>query len=859
MQKSNYSIIVLTVKLKKRHRNLEIPVPFPFSVKYNFFAAVSKSTVMKIGARFVWCLLVGCLVNLSTISAQDSAICYLRDENGRIREHNVDFTKMLLNVKFNTKEGKVIGNVKYSFKPIQFIVDTLHLDAPGIAIKKVLFEGKETPFTPDSAGVNIKFLQAVDWNKEYKLEINYEATPRKGLYFIGWDTDTKNTGNDRYFTRKQIWTQGQGIDNRHWFPCYDDVNDKMITETIITFDSSYTVISNGVLKEKKKNADGTATWHYAMSKPMVPYLVMIAIDKYAWKDYKSKNGMVSRQYYYANLPQTAAPTYEYSAEMMDWLAKETGVAYPWPTYCNVPVQDFMFGAMENTTATIYGDFYLNDARMSLERGYVSTNAHELTHQWFGDYITEYSAQHHWLHESFATYYSKQFLRTILGEDQYEWAKHSEGIQAINADRSNRYPVAHSMGGSARHYPKGSYVIDMIRYVVGDSVYKRCITNYLKKHAYGNVSNHDFMFAFMETAGVNLDWFFDEWVFRAGFPEYEVTYERQTDRVAFYVSQKQKTDNLTSYFKMPMVFEVHFKDGSSSVKREWISHAADTVYLSAPKGKEIDYTLFDPAGNVLKTVNFKKGYDELLAQASKAKYMIDRYDALVALRDSDIEKKREFLISTFNKETYTHIKEEIVAQLSNDRAAATIALLKLAAHDKDFLVRRAVIEHLEEIPESLLPDMENLLTDSSYYTIEIALRKLYKQHTENSKKYFALTKGVRGINNNIEITWLELNSKDAEDGSTAFAKQIVPYTSNQYEFRTRVRAMETLERLGYCDEDVIKNLFEACLHNNNRLSNPASRVLKLLLKKGNNLEIARGIASFTVWKDWQKEIIDKQLN
>src|SRR6185369_9130630 len=124
--------------------------------------------------------------------------------------------------------------------------------------------------------------------------------------------------------------------------------------------------------------DGTATWHYAMTRPMVPYLIMIAIDKYAYKNYKSKNGMVSRQYYYADHPETVLPTYQYTAEMMDWLSGETGVPFPWETYANIPVQDFMYGAMENTTATVYGDFYLFDQRSNIERPYLGVNAHELT-------------------------------------------------------------------------------------------------------------------------------------------------------------------------------------------------------------------------------------------------------------------------------------------------------------------------------------------------------------------------------------------------------------------------------------------------------------------------------------------------
>jgi aminopeptidase N len=364
---------------------------------------------------------------------------------------------------------------------------------------------------------------------------------------------------------------------------------------------------------------------------------------------------------------------------------------------------------------------------------------------------------------------------------------------------------------------------------------------------------------METAGVNLDWFFDEWVYRAGIPNYEVKYERQSDRVAFVVNQVHKTDELTGYFKMPGVFEVYFKDGSSAQKKVWLSHASDTVYVSAPVGKEIDYTLFDPASNLIKTINFKKTYEELAAQAEKAKHMIDRYDALIALRDFDTDKKRDLLIKIFDKETFHQTKEEVVGQLSKDTNAISLALLKRALNDKDFQVRRAVPENVAEVAESILSDFEKLLTDSSYTTIEVALRKLCKLYPDKTQQYLTVVKNVMGIHNNIRITWLELSSKELSGSNySANQKQLVNYTSNAYEFRTRTKAMEALERLNYCDEDLIKNLFNACLSANSRLSNPASRILKALLKKQENHDKAKAIFALTTWKDWERKIIEAHL-
>ena len=314
--------------------------------------------------------------------------------------------------------------------------------------------------------------------------------------------------------------------------------------------------------------------------------------------------------------------------------------------------------------------------------------------------------------------------------------------------------------------------------------------------------------------------------------------------------------------MPIFFEVHFKDGSASVKKAWVSHASDTIYISAPAGKEIDYTLFDPASNILKTVNFQKSFEELSAQAERAKNMIDRYDALQALRTYEVDKKRSLLIRMFNKSDFNIIQNEIMQQLGKDKTPATVELFKKALRDKDFMVRRSAIQNMEDFPQELLPLVENLLQDSSYVTIEVTLRKLCKLNTAKAATYLQQTKDVMGFDNNVRMAWLELKCKDANIDSVSgnkFKKQLVTYTSNQYEFGTRVQAIAIVERLGYCDNDFIKNLFNASLYSNSRLSNPATKVLKLVLRNADNKQLAKSIFEAGTWKEWQRKILEGILN
>ncbi|MCD8528581.1 MAG: hypothetical protein LRY27_01025 [Chitinophagales bacterium] len=256
---------------------------------------------MKKRYLFIYLLLLGYTF---TYAQEDNLLCRHFDEAGRIREHNVDFLTMELHVDFDTEQKKVFGKVVYTFKPLRENVKNIFIDAPGIDIEQYYIDGDYAEGNHTDEGLYIICNQVLDWNQEHTLSITYEAQPEKGLYFLGWD-DTTNRA------RKQIWTQGQGIDNRYWIPGYDDVSDKLLTETYINFPTGYEVISNGDLVDKFETKDNHTTWHYKMNEPQVLYLVMIAIGEYTYQDIPSKNGVVNRQYYYPDKPEDFAPTYKY--------------------------------------------------------------------------------------------------------------------------------------------------------------------------------------------------------------------------------------------------------------------------------------------------------------------------------------------------------------------------------------------------------------------------------------------------------------------------------------------------------------------------------------------------------------------
>jgi aminopeptidase N len=763
-------------------------------------------------------------------------------------EHPIDITHMKVDVSFAPEQKLVRGRVTHSFVPLRHDVDSIFFNGPGIRILAAWLNNTPVPFRVSSAGVTVYPPAPLHWGSSDSITFTYEARPAKGLYFVGWDDPTGRS-------RKQIWTQGQGIDNRHWIPCYDEQNDKMTTETIVTFDSTCRVLSNGTFLGVRNNGDGTSTWHYRMLHPHSSYLVMLAIGVYAEKTVTTHGGVPVHLWYYPEEPGRVEPTYRYSAEGIDFVARHTGVPFPWESYANIPVQDFLYGAMENTTATVFGDFFLVDERSFLDRNFIAVNVHELTHQWFGDFITGRSGKSAWLHESFATFYPKLFQRSLYGEEWYEWERRSEQNAALAAGATNRVPILHGAAGSTRVYQKGSAVLDMMMSTFGEEEYRRVITTYLTSHAYGSVETNDLYQAFQDVLGLSPDWFFDEWIYRGGEPEYRVRFEEiarpgeQGRTSVFTVRQIHERDELVGLFQMPVAFEVHYTDGPPSHVTRMISGETERIEIPNSAARTVAFALFDPGGTILKKVDFPQPAAALIARALNAPHMIDRYDAVCAMRAWPPAEKRDLLKRVFAKERFHAIRSEVVTQLLGD--PASVSLLRTALHDADAHVRAAVIAGGELLPETLRPDEESLLKDSSYNNVAAALTALTTRFPGETDRYLQITAGDRGIGNHVNVLWHEIRARKGHHDALV---RLVDYASPAWEFRTRVNAIEALRRLNYCGDDLIPQLFRALTHWNGRLRAPAGTVAAYFLEQSEPSSRLHSYFRNHPWNDAEREYL-----
>src|SRR5690606_28374585 len=291
------------------------------------------------------------------------------------RNHSVDIQHMKVTVSFIPEQGKVMGHVEHTFSTLQKKIDTLFFDGPGISIESAEMDGKALKFRVDSAGVTVFFEKSLTWSETHKISFKYTALPKKGIYFIGWN-QPENTGKpDIDYIRKQIWTQGQGVDNRFWIPMYDCMNDKFTTETVVTMKNPYKVLSNGKKVEVKDNGNGTSTWHYHLEKPHAGYLLMLGIGNYEVRESKTKRGTPVQFWYYPEFKERVEPTCLRTERMIELLEEQTGIDYPWGSYSQIMVQNFLYGAMENTSATIFGDFFTVDAFGFKDRNYLGVNCH----------------------------------------------------------------------------------------------------------------------------------------------------------------------------------------------------------------------------------------------------------------------------------------------------------------------------------------------------------------------------------------------------------------------------------------------------------------------------------------------------
>jgi aminopeptidase N len=411
----------------------------------------------------------------------------------------VDFKTLEAALWFDVPQKKVMGNLTYTFDVLSK-PDTVYIDARNMQFTDVTINGKKAGWIASANA--LKLYKGFKKGKN-RVEFRYSAQPSQTMYFV-------KDGNDH-----QIWTQGQGKYTSHWLPSFDDVNEKVIFNLQVNYNKDYTVLANGVLKNSVVKGNDL-NWAYTMEKPMSSYLVMLTIGKYRRWKMDSASGTPMEFYLRHEDSLKREPTYRYSYEMFNFLEEEIGVKYPWGVYRQVPVLDFLYAGMENTTSTIFSQDFVVDKTGFNDRTYVNVNAHELAHQWFGDLVTAQSGKHHWLQEGFATYYALLAEQELFGEDHFSNELYQIAERLQQAAKTDTIPVLNEKASSLSFYQKGAWALHVLREGVGYDAFRKAVKTYLEKHAYKNVNTDDFLAEINKVSAYDTNSFKKRWLEKGGF-------------------------------------------------------------------------------------------------------------------------------------------------------------------------------------------------------------------------------------------------------------------------------------------------------------------------------------------------------
>ncbi|MCC5917884.1 MAG: M1 family metallopeptidase [Cryomorphaceae bacterium] len=624
--------------------------------------------------------------------AAQTQTCYYDDRRGAARGHSVDYHHLDLDLEVFPFEQKVEGTVTLTFQPLRPLVDSLWIDAPKMTIKSVKQNNRLMVFAQNIDGFFVMADAPWERGRTYQLEIRYEANPRKGLYFSGW-IDGSLDG--------QVWSQGQGIDNRHWIPHFDALNNKLTTDITVRFDSAYQVISNGALAEKKQLPNGKTQWRWVMDKPHSSYLIMLAIGNFKYFDSQSQSGVPIRQYYYPEWEDNKGWVYKHTEGIMDWLESETQTTYPWVNYKQVPIRDFIYGAMENTTATIFKDAFYTDSIHFDFRNYLFVNTHEMAHQWFGNLVTAWSPQHHWLQESFATYYHQKVQEEFLSPDQYDHERYQSALIAKYANLNNPRPLANGDAGTARHYQKGSLVLTMLEDWVGPDLFRASIAYYLNRHAFDNARSKNLMDAFHRVTGYSMDAFWDNWVFRPGEPYLTVDVnkvEGKPKTQGYWLIFSQDSSKLADkrLFSLPINYEVHTGKNEIFKRTFLLSEEKDSVFVQG----DIQYIIIDPRRILLGHWKMNLPNAWWHKQYINADFAIDRKMAFQECEDCMLSPQ------IIDNESFGPLRANWLSIFSQDTVLAESDLARWT-HDAHFAVRKraysAALNHSGNTPKKWLQE------------------------------------------------------------------------------------------------------------------------------------------------------------
>jgi aminopeptidase N len=567
------------------------------------------------------------LVVLLAMAGARVASVFGDEPYARSKDYDLQHSKIAL--RFNVEKKQVTGDVTHTLTILRDGTAKIWFDSVGLDIHSVTVNKAAAKFETTAEKLIVALPGSAKAGEEFDVEIKYDGKPNKGLYFILPDKDYPDRP-------KEIWTQGESEDTRNYLPTYDEPNDRLTTETILTVPAAWTTIANGKLMSVVDSGSGMKTWTWKESVPSSTYLITVVAGEFD-EVKESWHGLPLTYYAPKGRGDRLPINYGRTPLMIELFTKKFGVEYPWEKYAQVMVDDFVAGGMENSSATTNTSTSLVHPKLVAEypMGQDDLISHELAHQWFGDLVTCKDWGDIWLNEGFATYAEMMWQEAHYGKDQADYERWKGARQWFGeTNLFKKSIVRHDFADDSDEfdgnaYGKGGWVLYMLRHELGDEVFYGGLKHYLEANHGKNVVTADFGKAIEEATHRNIDEFLGQWIYGAGAPKFDLkySYDETKHEVALTVKQIQKREGRVGLFQVPVEVEITTASGPKLYN---ITVSKEEKVYTFPAGQPPLMVLFDKGSQLLEASDFHKEKKEWIYQLKNASEVADRADAALSL-------------------------------------------------------------------------------------------------------------------------------------------------------------------------------------------------------------------------------------
>jgi aminopeptidase N len=653
--------------------------------------------------RFVDCALMaglaGLLVTGARAEIQSAAIRCVKsasflapidspDYRKYAPDRTVQMMHLALDITPDFKQRTIAATATLRLKAVVKPFQELTLDAVDLNVSMVTASEKVQAYQATDKQVIVTFAEAIQPDKEVVVTVAYSAEPTRGIYFR-----TPEMGYKEGDTH--LFSQGEEIEARHWYPCLDTPNQQFTSEITCRVPEGMAAVSNGrLVSEAKDPASGLMVIHWSQEKVHANYLITLVAGYF--KKLEDKSHDLPLAFY---TPPSefgeAASSFRDTKDMVEFFEEEIGIPYPWDKYYQVCVNDFVAGGMENTSATTLTDSTLFTAATENIRDSEGLISHELAHQWFGDLVTCKDWSQVWLNEGFATYYESLYCAHKHGRDAmlyelYHRARHITGNANDSTPIVRRtYDQPSEMFGYLA-YPKGSWVLHMLRCQLGEDLYRRCIKTYLQRHQYGNVVTDDLRAVIEELSSRSYDQFFDQWLYHGRFPELELDYswDEMAKLARVSIRQTQPIDQNVLLFNFPLTLRFQTKTGAVDRLIQVTRKQEDFHFplASAPERLRVD-----PDYTLLAKIRFSVPQTMLYAQLADQADVVGRLLAIEQLSGRQDKESLAKLQDMLNHDSFYGVRLEAAQALRSVHSDEALEALLASTKQPDARVRREVAD------------------------------------------------------------------------------------------------------------------------------------------------------------------------